>query len=152
MIDYYVKLCITEVSMNENKLLVGRFRDRHTFWIDGDDSWCTDSGDVKSHVIIIQNEAVAVSACGPLYCISISSTPNSACVTKNGNDRSAEYAGDIATVFHNNEQIGTLPHGFSNEEFCIAGVDVVSDQFRIVNGGTNGVSFSFMHSEIVQFV
>ena len=63
MIDYYVKLCITEVSMNGNKLKVGKFRDRHAFWIDGDDSWCTNSGDVKSHVIIIQNEAVAVSAC-----------------------------------------------------------------------------------------
>ena len=64
MIDYYVKLCITEVSMNGNKLLVGRFRDRHTFWIDGDDAWCADSGALKTHEIIIQNEAVAKSACG----------------------------------------------------------------------------------------
>ena len=78
----------------------------------------------------------------PLYCISISSTPSSACVNENGYDGSAYYTGHTATVLRNNEQIGTLPEGFSNEEFCIAGVDVVSDQFRIVNGGTNGVSFS----------
>ena len=88
----------------------------------------------------------------PLYCISISSTPSSDCVTRYGNDRSAEYDGDTATVFHNNVQIGTLPQGFSNEEFCITGVDVVNDQFKIVNGGQDGVSFSFMHNDIVQFV
>ena len=77
-----------------------------------------------------------------LYCISISSSPSSACVRQNGNDNSVNYIGHTATVFHNNVQIGTLPQGFSNEEFCIAGVDVVNDQFKIVNGGTNGVSFS----------
>ena len=50
--------------MNGKKLLAGKNRDRHQFWIDGGISVCKDNGFVVSSEIIIRNEKIVQSACG----------------------------------------------------------------------------------------
>ena len=58
-----IKVCITEISMNGNKIQAGKFRDRHAFWIAGDRTECEDNGFIISQEITIQNEVITQSAC-----------------------------------------------------------------------------------------
>ena len=54
----------------------------------------------------------------------------------------AEWKGNLAHVFHNERQIGELPFGFTNREFCIPRkkVSLINDHFVIRNaGGTSKV-------------
>ena len=80
------------------------------------------------------------------YCISISSSESSNCIASGGKDISANWEGDIITVYHNNVEIGQLPNAFTQEELCLpaADVDVANDKFKFVNGGTHGVSILFV--------
>ena len=63
-------------------------------------------------------------------------------MSPSGGDASGSWIGSPATLLHNGVEIGTLPRGFTHEEFCLPGadVDVVNDEFKIVNGGDDGVS------------
>ena len=49
----------------------------------------------------------------------------------------AEWKGNLAHVLHNEQQIGELPFGFTNREFCVPRkkVSLVNDHFVIRNAG-----------------
>ena len=76
------------------------------------------------------------------YCVSVSSSRSPTCGPGAGS-----WVGDTATLQHNGVEIGTLPRAFTNKKFCLpaADVDVVNDQFKIVNGGNDGVSLLNLH-------
>ena len=57
-------MCITEVSINGNKLKSGKNRDRHQFWLKGDENGCGINGYVSSAEVVIKNGVISQSACG----------------------------------------------------------------------------------------
>ena len=62
-LGHALKVCITEISMNGNKIQAGKFRDRQAFWIAGDRTECKDNGFIITPEITIQNEVITQSAC-----------------------------------------------------------------------------------------
>ena len=75
------------------------------------------------------------------YCLTVTSSKDASCHW-DGQYIANDWAGGDLTLYHNHVQIGTLPYGFTNLQFCLPAenVDRVNDQFKIINGGTNAVS------------
>ena len=79
------------------------------------------------------------------YCISISSAQSATCLNFDATDGGYWWEGSTATLLHNGAQIGTLPYGFTNREFCLPvdEVDAANDEFKLIAGQGDDVSLFF---------